>query len=82
MRYTEYSQVPWNQKEGTCTLFILIGLFIAPFLWYVCFVSLTSEIYSNKKDTEGHLKKWGMGNKIAAVILLALQLFSLARLFS
>lgn len=79
-RYTEYSQVPWNQKQEICNLFIIIGLFIAPFLWYVCFVSLTSDVYYNKKDSEGYIKKWGTGNKVAAAILLVLQLISLISL--
>jgi len=57
-------------------MFVLIGAFcFAPLVWLVCFLCLTGDIYqSETRRTTGFLKKWGPGNKIAAVIILVLQL--------
>jgi hypothetical protein len=36
---------------------------------------LTGDVYKNAYDKDGNLKVWGVGNKVAALLILALQVF-------
>src|SRR5262245_59718211 len=74
--YMRYEDVPWLRRSGTAGMFVFVGAFaFAPLVWLVCFLCLTCDIYLNKtRRTTGYLIKWGPGNKIAAVIILILQL--------
>ena len=38
----------------------------------VCVIVLTGPVYYDKRKKDGTLKTWGVGNKVAAVILLLL----------
>lgn len=74
--YTDISQVPWYRRSLINTITLVVSFFLCwvGFLgiFAVCINTLTGDIYYNKKDDVGHLKKWGKGNKIAAIILLVI----------
>jgi len=72
--YSNYEQVPWYRRSSINTLFILGSFFFHPLIWAVCFLLATGDVYYNKTDTSGQLKKWHWANKVVAFILLAVQL--------
>ncbi len=55
---------------GTITF---LGLVLAPAILLACLIALSGDVYTNKKDASGKLITWSFGNKIAAVIILILQ---------
>lgn len=75
MDYQNYSIVPWYRKSGTNSWFILLGLFIPPFIWVVAYMLATGDVFYNKTDNVGNLKKWSVANKVVAWIIIALQLY-------
>jgi hypothetical protein len=83
--FTDYTQLPWHRKSGANSLLILasiltLGLF--PGTLVVCVNVLRGEVYYNKKDERGYLKKWHRANKVVAVLLLALNIGRLVQLFT
>jgi hypothetical protein len=72
--YHTYADVPWYRRSSTNSAVLLLQLITLPFfpvsLW-VCLVLLTGEVYYDKADTNGQLRRWGFGNKLAAVVVLA-----------
>lgn len=50
----------------------LFGLFTTIGVLVVCVVVLTGPVYYDKRKKDGTLRKWGIGNNVAAVILLLL----------
>jgi serine/threonine protein kinase len=73
MLYTDISQVPWYRRSSINTLTMWISFFLCGLgVLAVCINVLTGDIYLNKKDENGYLKKWGKGNKIAAIFLLVI----------
>jgi len=70
MDYTDYTQVPWYRKSWANNLFIVLALVggCLPLAFWTCFNLLTGDVYFNKKDSDGQLKKWGIVNKILAVL--------------
>lgn len=76
-----YTDIPWFRRSGTNTAFIIIGLLFPPFIWAVCFISLTGDVYYKNNLSDGMLKKWSAGNKGAAIILLVIQLVYLYDMF-
>jgi len=70
---TQYRRVPWLRKSGTNTMFIMLyvlTLGAVPLLLVTCIVLATGDIYYNKLETDGTLKKWSTANKVVAWILL------------
>ncbi|MGD0412642.1 MAG: hypothetical protein ABSC18_13180 [Verrucomicrobiota bacterium] len=69
--YHEYAEVPWYRRSITNSILLflqlLTGMFF-PLSVFVCLAVLTGDIYFDKKDANGNLKKWGFANKIAAVV--------------
>lgn len=51
---------------GGAVLRLLAG---APLL-AVCVIVLTGDVYFSTVDAQGRLKKWGVGNKVAAALLM------------
>ena len=45
-----------------------------PAILFSCIVVLTGDVYYDKADEHGQLKRWSSGNKVAAVIILAINL--------
>ena len=77
MYYQNYNIVPWYRKSRINSWFVLLGLFIPPFIWFVAYMLATGNIFYNKVDNNGNLKKWSIANKIVAWIIIAVQLYSL-----
>jgi hypothetical protein len=75
MEYQNYNAVPWYRKSGTNSWFILLGLFIPPFIWAVAYMLATGDIYYNKIDSNNNLKKWSVANKVVAWIIVIAQLY-------
>ncbi len=74
MAYQQYSEVPWYRKSAYISPITLLGLCFGPAILFVCIIVLTGDVYYDQRDVAFNLKKWGVGNKVAAVIILAFQL--------
>lgn len=75
-RYLRYEDVPWYRREPGPVA--LIGLLFCGFIaMAICIICLTGDVYKKPKHPEpgGELEVWGVGNKIAAVMLLFVQVF-------
>jgi hypothetical protein len=70
--YRTFEEVPWYRREPGALVFLLAILF-TPVTIALCVLALTGDIYQNSYDKEGNLKVWGVGNKIAAVLILLFQ---------
>ena len=72
--YLEYAEVPWYRRSSVNSFFILINILTAgrvPLILWTCINLLSGDIYYKSKDKQGHLKKWSVGNKVVAVLILA-----------
>jgi hypothetical protein len=72
MKYKTYEEVPWFRREPGALVFLL-ALFCSPIIIALCVIALTGDVYKNSYDKEGNLAVWGIGNKIAAVLILIIQ---------
>ena len=73
-RYLRYEDVPWYRREPGAVAFI--GVLFCGFVTVaLCFICLTGDVYKKSYDKSGNLQVWGVGNKIAAVLILAIQVF-------
>lgn len=53
-----------------------IGVLVCnPVTIAMCLICLTGDVYKNGYDKNGNLIVWGNGNKIAALLILVLQVF-------
>jgi len=59
----------------------LAGLVLGAPLLAVCVIVLTGNVYYDTYDAEGRLKKWGVGNKIVAFLIMAGWLYSIVNRF-
>ena len=78
--YKDYSQVPWYRKSSVNSIFILISLISCgwvPGILAVCIIVLSGDVYSSARDDQGYLKKWGPANKVAACVLLLINIIAL-----
>lgn len=71
----DYAALPWYRKSSHVSPMTLVGLFCGPVILAVCVIVLTGDVYYKTRDEAGRLRTWGWGNKIAAVIVLGLQLW-------
>lgn len=78
--HTAYSNLPWYRRGGVLTGFTVAAI-VTLFLGYgtipcipVCIAVLTGDVYYDKRDPDGSLKKWGWSNKVAAIVLLLLNI--------
>ncbi len=79
--YASYLQVPWYRRSSIVGAITFLGLVCSPAILFSCFIVLTGDVYSDKIDENGQLKKWSFGNKVAAVIILIIQVvFTVAML--
>lgn len=69
-----FSDVPWFRRSVVNIVAAVIGLIIPPFLWFVCFVLFTGDVYTPRKDDSGKLKTWGPGSKWVVLIIAGLQI--------
>jgi hypothetical protein len=72
--------IPWHRRSSVNSLLIVASILsggLFPGVMFVCLFVLTGDIYSNNYDANGNLKTWGWGNKVAAIILLILNVISL-----
>jgi hypothetical protein len=65
-----YNNVPWYRRSGINSMCVLLGLIFGIFILFTVVVLLTGDIYYNKNQADGTLKKWSAGNKVVAFILL------------
>jgi hypothetical protein len=72
--YGDFSEVPWFRRSLVNLAFAVAGLIIPPFLWFVCFVLFTGDVYTPRKDDSGKLKTWGPGSKWVVLIVAGLQI--------
>jgi hypothetical protein len=72
MKYKTFEEVPWYRREPGSLVFVLC-LCCGPVLIALCILALTGDIYQNSYNKEGNLKVWGVGNKIAAILILVIQ---------
>jgi hypothetical protein len=73
-RYLSYDDVPWYRREPGVLAFIGV-LFCGLVTISLCIICLTGDVYKKAYDEKGNLQVWGIGNKIAAVLILFLQVF-------
>ena len=73
MKYKSYEEVPWYRREPGALVFLL-ALCFSPVIIALCVIALTGDIYKKSYDKQGNLQVWGVGNKVAAVLILILQL--------
>ncbi len=69
----KYSNLSWYRKSGVNSILMLvhfITLGFVPLLWITCFALLTGDIYYNKTDVDGSLKRWSRANKVIAFLLV------------
>ena len=71
-----FADVHWNRQSGFNSILLGVGLLFTPFLVWCCINVLTGDIYFNKYDKNGALKKWSRWNKLAAFALLVIVLCS------
>ncbi len=57
------------QTEGSLVARAVSIAFGAP-LMTVCVVVLTGDVYYESHDAQGQLKKWGVGNKVVAALIV------------
>lgn len=69
-KFYSYDQVPWFRRSGINSLLVILGLFLGIFLLFPVGVLISGDVYYNKANPDGTLKKWSVANKIAAVIIL------------
>ena len=75
MEYQNLNNVPWYRKSGTNSTFVILGLFIPPFIWAVAYILATGDVYYKHHNKDGNLNKWSNANKIVAWVIIALQLY-------
>jgi hypothetical protein len=76
MKYESYEDVPWYRREPGALVF-LSTFFCSPVIIALCIIALTGDVYRKVYDQQGNpvgLQVWGIGNKVAAVLVLILQL--------
>ena len=71
----DYAAIPWYRKSSYVSPMTVVGLFCGPVILVVCAIVLSGDVYYKTRDEAGRLRKWGEGNKIAAVAILAMQLW-------
>jgi len=72
MKHTSYEDVPWFRREPGALVFLL-AIFFTPVTIALCIIALTGDVYKHGYDSEGNLQTWGVGNKVAAVLILLIQ---------
>ena len=72
MKYSTYDEVPWYRREPGALIF-LAALLCTPVIIALCIICLTGDVYKNSYDKQGNLQVWGIGNKVAAVLILVIQ---------
>lgn len=75
MEYQNYNEVPWYRKSKANSWFVLLGIFIPPFIWVVAYILATGDVYYSSLNKEGNLFKWSVANKVIAWIIIILQLY-------
>jgi hypothetical protein len=72
--YATFSEVPWFRRSSVNLVTAVLGLIVPPFLWLVCLVLFTGDVYSPRKDESGKFKTWGKGSKWVVLIIAGLQI--------
>jgi uncharacterized membrane protein YvbJ len=79
----QYESISWRRKSKLNSWFIFLGWFIfPPFLYFTIYNLISGDIYYNKIDAEGNLKKWSRANKILAWMLLGSHILWIASKFT
>ena len=72
--YANFSEVPWYRREPGALIFLL-ALVFTPVTVALCVIVLTGDVYKRSLDANGNLEVWGVGNKVAAGLILLIQIF-------
>ncbi len=56
---------------------LVVGTLLGAPLFVVCIVVLTGDVYYDAFDAQGQPKKWGVGNKVVAVLIIGGWLYSI-----
>lgn len=76
--YQDYNIVPWYRKSGMSSWFVLLGwILFPPLIWIVAYALATGDIYYNKTEQNGNLKKWSKANKVVAWIIIIVNILFL-----
>ncbi len=59
----------------------LVGVVLGAPLLAVCIVVLTGDVYYDQLQADGTLKKWSVGNKVVAALMLGGWVYSIVRSF-
>ncbi|MBW2456568.1 MAG: hypothetical protein JRI68_18765 [Deltaproteobacteria bacterium] len=60
---------------------LLVGTLLGAPIFVVCAVVLTGDIYFDSFDAQGQPKKWGVGNKVVAVLIILGWIYSIVSPF-
>lgn len=73
--YTDYHLVPWHRRSRNLIIMFVAGFYCCvPLLWVACIICLTGDVYNNKVKKDGTLSRWSTANKVAALIILLIQI--------
>jgi hypothetical protein len=76
----DWDDVPWHRRSEVLGYWVIIGFLIfPPLLWAACIVCLTGPVYYSGIRKDGRRERWSVGNKLAAVLVLALQVWAIAQ---
>jgi len=76
--YRSIDDVPWFRRSPFVSVLVLFGLCCGPAVLAACVIVLTGDVYFPTHDKAGNLKRWGVANKFAAVVILALNVVGTA----
>ena len=72
------SDIPWYRESGWTSLLILLGIVIPGLILIVCFICLTGDVHYPRLKKDGTRATWSAGNKVAAILILVLQIVGIA----
>ena len=77
-QFYSYDEVPFLRRSEINSLFVIFGLFTGITLILPVIMLLSGDIFYNKTNPDGTLRKWSFANKVVAVIFLLLWLVMFA----
>ena len=83
--YRSYARVPFLRRSETINTFVILHLLtlgMLPLLLVACFVILTGNVYYDRTDETGKLEVWGPTSKLAAFVILVINVVVLAIVIS
>ena len=70
-QYRDYRDVPLLRQSGVNSWMMVLALITCiPLVFVTCLAILTGDIYYNRKDRNGSLEVWPPTNKLAAFVII------------